>query len=77
MRPAVTKIEKLKARMAAHDWRGALALAAAFPRLGAHKRAIILGHEAWEHPRFYVQLGRDIEALKADGIAALRARYGA
>lgn len=62
--------------MTAGRWREALALAARFPRLGDHKAAIVRGHEAYAHPRFYESLGRDPLTLQAAGRAALEARYG-
>ena len=70
-----TKLSKLKAAAAAGDWRQALRIAARFPELGDHKAAIKRGHEAYENGRFYQQIGRDPEALIADGIAALKDRY--
>jgi hypothetical protein len=72
-----TKLAKLQRAMAAGDWPLALRIAARFPRLGAHERAIRTAHEAIAHPRFYRSLGRDPEALIAAGRAALEARYGA
>jgi len=69
------KIDQLHAYMAAGDWPRALALAARFPRLGPHRDAIVRGHEALVHPRFYAQVGRDPLAAVTAGIAALRARY--
>ena len=69
------KIETLRAYMAAGDWRAALRLAAAFPRLGEHKARIERGWEAAARPDFQRQLGRNPEVLMADGIAALRERY--
>lgn len=71
----VRKIDTLRGLMAEGRWREALALAARFQDLGDHKRRIKLGHEAWVHPRFYLELGRDLEAMKADGALALRERY--
>lgn len=70
-----TKLSKLKAAAAAGDWRGALSIAARFPRLGAEGPDIKRAHEAMHHPHLYAQLGRDPDALVADGIAALRRRY--
>jgi hypothetical protein len=70
------KIDALRALMAAGDWPRALAFAARFPDLGEHKEAIKRGHEAGAHPRFYESLGKDCAALVAEGIAALKERYG-
>ncbi len=76
-REPVKKIDVLRAYMRAGAWREALALAARFPRLGDHKAAIVRGHEAYAHPRFYTALGQDPASLQAAGRAALEARYGA
>jgi hypothetical protein len=61
--------------MAAGEWRRALSLAAKFPRLGTHKNAIVDAHEAYTHPDFYRQLGKDVDAVIQAGIAALKDRY--
>lgn len=71
-----TKLDKLKAAAARNDWPGALRIAARFPQLGEHKRAIVTAHECIVNPRFYVQLGVDPAAAVEAGKAALRARYG-
>ena len=70
------KIDTLRAYMAAGAWREALRLAASFPRLGAYKARIERGWEACARPGFQRQLGRDPDALVADGCAALREAYG-
>jgi hypothetical protein len=69
------KIEILRGLMARGDWQGALRLAAKFPRLGEHKARIERGWEAIQRPDFYRQIGRNPDALIADGIAALKERY--
>ena len=71
-----TKLSQLEAAMRVGDWALALRIAARFPALGEHAAAIKLGHEAYTNPRFYRQLGKDIEALKQEGKLALIARYG-
>jgi hypothetical protein len=70
------KLLQLKAAIRAGDWELALRLAARFPRLGVQAAAIQLGHEAYAHPRFYQQLGKDPERLKDDGKRALIEKYG-
>jgi hypothetical protein len=72
----VKKIEILRAHMAAGEWQKALALAARFQQLGAHRDQIKRAHEAHTNARFYAQIGKDPAALIAEGIAALKARYG-
>jgi hypothetical protein len=62
--------------MRAGNWELALRIGARFPELGEHGAAIVRGHEAYAHSRFYAQLGYDVEALKDKGRVALIARYG-
>lgn len=71
------KLDFVQAAMRAGDWPEAIRLAAKFPRLGTEKSAIMRAHEAIARPAFQRQLGRCPENLIADGIAALRRRYGA
>jgi hypothetical protein len=70
------KLARIKALVAAEDWRAAFSLAASFPRLGAQADAIRRAHEAMQRPHFQRQIKRDPEAAIAAGIAALKARYG-
>ena len=71
-----TKLSAVRDAMMADDWQRAIALAARFPQLGAHRAAILDAHTAWTNPRFALQLGKDLDALKAAGAAALIAKYG-
>jgi hypothetical protein len=70
-----TKLQQLLDFMEAGDWQKALAMAARFPDLGAHRDAILLGHEARVHERMYRQLGKDPEECFRAGCEALRERY--
>ena len=70
-----TKLSILRKHMDAGDWTAALSLAAKFPRLGEHKEAIRLGHEATNHGAFYKQLGMNPDELRTSGIKALKQRY--
>ena len=70
-----TKLETLKEHAAVGDWPGALKIAARFPRLGSDKARIERAWEATARPGFMRQLGKDPDALMADGIAALKSRY--
>ena len=70
------KIDAVRAAMREGDWRRAVSLAARFPRLGADKAAILGAQEAYTRPDFQRQIGKDIDALKAAGIAALWRKYG-
>jgi hypothetical protein len=72
----MTKLDTLKAAANAGDWRKALSIAARFPRLGAHRNAILDAHTAYTNPRFMVQIGRDVNACIEAGKLALIAAYG-
>lgn len=71
-----TKLSAVTAAMDAGDWQRAIALAAKFPRLGAHRNAILDAHSAYTNPRFLVQIGRDVDACIEGGKLALIAAYG-
>ena len=71
----LTKLSKLRAAAAENQWQTAVAIAAKFPRLGDEKSAIMSAHEAYVRPEFQRQLGRDIDKLKAEGIAAIKRKY--
>lgn len=71
----VKKIDQLREMMAREDWRGALRLAARFPRLGSHDEPIRLGWSALTNAGFYRQIGKDPDVLVQAGIRALRERY--
>lgn len=62
--------------MEAGAWQEAIRLAARFPRLDVHRNAILDAHTAYTNPRFIAQIGKDIEAMKEQGKAALLARFG-
>lgn len=71
-----TKLSAVTAAMDAGDWQRAIALAAKFPRLGAHRNAILDAHTAYTNPRFLAQIGRSIEGCIDSGKSALIAAYG-
>ena len=77
MEALVKKVEVLRGHMAAGRWREALKLAAGWQQLGEEEQAIRQGWEACARPDFQRQLGRDPEALIAEGMAALQRRYAA
>ena len=72
----MTKLDTLKTAAAAGDWQTAFSIAARFPRLGAHRNAILDAHSAYTNPRFLVQIGRDVDACIEGGKLALIAAYG-
>lgn len=71
----MTKLGKIKGYVAAGDMRAAILMAAKFPNLGQHKRAILSAREAYLRPDFQRQLGRDPAALIDAGVRAIRERY--
>lgn len=71
-----TKLSAVRAAYLAGDYRAAVLAAAKFQDLGEQRNAILSAREAYLRPDFQRQLGRDPEALKSAGIAALNARYG-
>lgn len=71
-----TKLSQLRAHMEAGEWEKAIAIAARFPRLGAHRNAILDARTAYTNPRFIAQIGRDVNACIEAGKSALIAAYG-
>lgn len=72
-----TKLSAVRAAMDAGDWTTAIRLAARFPRLGAHREAILDAHTAITNPRWTLGLRRDPAADIEAGRLALMDRYGA
>ena len=70
------KIDRLRALLAAGDFRAAMALAASFPRLGDDKAIITRAHEAYVRPEWLRQVHRDPDEAIRLGIEALTRRYG-
>lgn len=70
-----TKLSKLKSAWSSGDRVEALRIAAAFPRLGAEKRAITQAWAALQNPGFYRQIGKDPEDLIGDGMEAIALKY--
>ena len=70
-----TKLAEIRAAMAANDWDKALQIAARFQRLGPQKVAIQRAADILLRPDFYRQLGYDVDAVRAEGIAALKERF--
>jgi hypothetical protein len=70
-----SKISVVRERMAAGEWQEAIRLAARFPQLGEQRAAILDAHGAYTNPRFYSQIGKDLDSLKRAGRAALIDRF--
>ena len=74
MLPA-SKISQLHALMADNQWDEALRFAAKFPQLGVQAKPITRAADCLKNPGMYVQMGRDIVAIREAGITALREKY--
>ncbi len=75
--PLTTKLSQLRTLMAAGRWREAVIFAAKFQDLGDHKDRILSAREGYLRPEFQRQLKKNPYDLIADGIEALKERYGA
>ena len=71
------KIDQLSALMKAGEWEKAIKFAAKFPRLDKHRETILTASSALLSPSMYRSMGKDVDALVAAGVAALRERYPA
>lgn len=69
--------QEVRALVEAGRFRDAIIRASKFADLGDHRDRILSAREAYQRPDFQKQLGKNPDALIADGIAALRERYGA
>ena len=70
-----TKLEEVRAAMAAGDTIGALRIAAKFPRLGKQEAAIQRAWMAIQTPDFCRQIGKDPAVLIEAGKQALAERF--
>ena len=71
-----TKLDILKDAFNAGDHAKAIRIAAKFPDLGKERAAILDAHTAITNPRWVVGLGMSVDKCIADGVEALRTRYG-
>ena len=71
-----TKLSQVKKHFESGDFKKAIALAAKFHDLGKERNAILDAHTACTNPRWIVGLGKSVDESIANGIAALRVRYG-
>lgn len=69
------KIQTLRTHMANGDWPKAIGIASKFPRLGAHRNAILDAQMALTNPSFCKGIKKDPQALIEAGKAALIAAY--
>lgn len=70
-----TRVEKIRAAMAAGDWHEALRLATKLQSLGTEEAAITRAWEALVRPEFLRQVKKDPAVAFEDGKAALRRRF--
>lgn len=70
-----TKLSKLKDKVAAGDWNGAILIAAKFQELGEERDAILSAREAILRPAFQRMIKKDPAALIEAGKQALVRRY--
>lgn len=67
----ITKTESVKQFVLNEQWGEALSVASKFRRLGKYKNAITQAASARQNPRFYQQIGKDLDAIEASGKAGL------
>ncbi len=72
----LTPLERVRAAVAAEDWREATRLSLKLPSLGPDEEAISRAQEAFLRPDFLRQVNKDPEAAIEAGKAALRRRFG-
>ncbi len=72
----LTPVEKVRAAVAAEDWKEAHRLAMKLPSLGPDEAVISRAWEALVRPDFLRQVNRDPEVALEEGKAALRRRFG-
>jgi len=70
-----SKLEKVRAAVAAEDWHAALRLAKELSSLGEDEATITRAWEALVRPAFLKQIKRDPDVALAEGVATLRKRF--
>lgn len=70
-----TKVERVRAAVAAEDWRTALRLAKDMSSLGADEGPISRAWEALVRPTFLREVKKDPDAVFDEGVAVLRRRF--
>jgi len=70
-----SKLAKVRQAMATGDWDVAIRIAARFPSLGKHEKAILRGRDALNNPTLYTEMKFDLKTIRNDAIAALKERY--
>lgn len=70
-----SKTERIKATLGRGDWPSALRLASRFHDRSNDTVTFKRGFDAYRHPDFYRQLGKDPDQLVGAAIVRLRARF--
>jgi hypothetical protein len=70
-----SKTERIKTTLARGDWLSALRMASRFHDRSNDTLTFKRGFDAYRHPDFYRQLGKDPDQLIGAAIARLRARF--
>lgn len=71
----MSKLQTLKDKWAAGDFRGALYVAAKFPSLGKQKKPITRAWTVWTNPAIYREMGLDPAAIVLEGLRAMAEKY--
>jgi hypothetical protein len=70
-----SKLDAIREAMSAGEWERAIKLAAKFKDLGDYAEDIRRAKDAINNQEMYEQMGYDINATIARGVAALKAKY--
>jgi hypothetical protein len=70
-----SKTERIKTALADGDWLSALRTASRFHDRSTDTLAFKRGFDAYQHPEFYRQLGKDPDKLISAAIKRLQARF--
>jgi hypothetical protein len=72
----LSKSERIKSALAGGDWVAALRLASRFHDRSSDTAMFKRGFDAYRHPGFYRQLGKDPDQLVTAAVALLWRRFG-
>jgi hypothetical protein len=71
-----SKSERIKSALANSDWVAALRLASRFHDRSSDTAMFKRGFDAYQHPGFYRQLGKDPDQLVTAAVVRLWCRFG-
>ncbi len=75
MKCPVDKLGAIRAAAAAGQWGEALRIAASMSHLGKQRGPILTARGAMLNPDFYLELGRNPDALFDEGVKAMKERW--